>query len=229
MTTDMFPEFRALALAIAPELADSALTILEHQPGWDCPPGAVAYALRGPSLPIRDYLIASGQWRGEWGSFLIYVPPLPSREKALGTLLHELSHLLPPKPPIADTLGETDAEAAAFQSGLFAGMLALRDRPEEYQPWRGHDCRFIRRAIHLRHRAAALGVQVPLKALSIAGERYGLSDWGDYQLALNTEPLRLSGKSFAEIERTPPPPKFAELFAGDVARHTYRTLMEVEQ
>ena len=77
--------------------------------------------------------------------------------------------------------------------------------------------------------SALAGVDVSLKAINVAGSCYALSGWDEYQMRLATEPLRMSRVTFAEIQRTPPPPKFAELFAGDVARYTFERLMTPEE
>ena len=224
----LFDELHSLSLAIAPELADSGLLILEHQEGWLCPRGCTAYAQRGKSLSIRDYLMAADRWPGSWGSYVVFTSTIPDWKKAVGILLHELGHLLPAEPPIPDETEPPTEAQKGFQSGQIAGWLAA-SAGRDHVPWSGHDAIFIRRCLHLIHRAEALGVDVSLKDVNVAGSCYALSDWDAYQMRLATEPLRFRGKTFSEIDQTPPPPKFAELFASDVGRFTYSRLMEPKQ
>jgi hypothetical protein len=84
-------------------------------------------------------------------------------------------------------------------------------------PWRGHEWAFIRAALHLAHRAAALGVDLTPRDVFDA-ETYGLTPTGRYVAALGDEPDRLAGCDFATVARTPPPAAFGELWLADVRR-----------
>jgi hypothetical protein len=206
-------DLHALALQLAPELVAADLRIIEHQPHWPKPAVAVAYAIYGKHLPIRQYLASRGEWSGRWGSFIVSCEPL-----TIATLLHELAHVLPAREPLIDDGDEPTPEQVGFQSGqLKAWSVGYSDAP----PWRGHDLKFIRRAIHLHYRASQCGVNVSLNDFPVAGPCYGLSMPEEYRVELATEPQRMTKKSFAEIDAEPMPPRFAKLFANDAGRYCF--------
>lgn len=219
----MLDDLKTLALELAPELAHAGFRILEHQDGWLCPPRSAAYAIRGRHLDIRDYLRSIGEWKGTWGTYCVFLPPLPARQEAIAYLLHELGHALPAHPPIDD--GD---EPTRIQRDLQAGQMltwaaAGRNSPE---PWSGHGPQWIRRCIHLQFRAARLGININLTAANVAGESYGLTHPCEYSAALATEPLRLQSATFTRIDAEPVPTRFAALFAQDVGQWHYDQLTQ---
>jgi len=206
-------ELHAIALQVAPDAA-GALTLLEHQPDWPRQQHATAYAVAGRPLYIRDYLQSVGRWAGVWGSYIVFVvsPTVP-------TLLHELSHLLPIRQPVPDEMGVATIEQRQKYAIHMQEIVQLRDSRRS-EPWSGHDARWIRRCIHLAHRAG-----IPLEEMNVAGPSYGLSMPENYRVELGAEPSYLSHQTFAEIAATPMPPRFARLFANDVAEWHFQNLI----
>ncbi len=210
----MLDDLTQIALRLAPELSTAGFRVLEHQPNWLCHPRAAAYATYGRHFDIRDYLRSTGEWAGVWGSYVVIVPPLPDFSQACGLLVHELSHCLPARPTIVD-----DCEPSAVQRDVQTGQLMAwaATGSHSIEPWAGHGAEFIRRAVHLRHRAARLGIDIALADANVAGVNYGLSHPSEYETELATEPLRMMLKPFSEIDAEPIPPRFARLFCTDVA------------
>ncbi len=134
----------------------------------------------------------------------------------LATVLHELAHILE-RPPV-DRAGEDMDEAKLIFESLCVGHAVSRETPpdETAAPFQNHGLRFIRAALHLRHRAQAAGVLVTLSGCC-AGRRYGLSHLNLYRKALGDEPARLAGLAIRDILRTPYPKAFRRLWAADVA------------
>ena len=83
--------------------------------------------------------------------------------------------------------------------------------PDAATPWT------LRRVVHLHYRALWQGVVVPVHWLGCAGPVYGLSLVDRYIEALGAEPFAMRRQSFREIQETPAPQAFVELFANDVA------------
>lgn len=216
----MLDRLESLALELAPELSSTGLQLLWHQDEWPLPGGAMAYAIRGRILHLREYLRAAGRWNGAWGSFLIF-NHRGEWPEMVALLIHELAHQLPAQPPIMDDDLEPTAEQRAYQGVQLATWATMR---READPWTGHDARWIRRVLHLRHRAKRIGHDVPLISCNVAGAAYALSPASHYEIALATEPWYSAGKSFAEIDREPMLPQFRKLFATDVATYHYDRL-----
>ncbi|MCE9547386.1 MAG: hypothetical protein K8T25_18095 [Planctomycetia bacterium] len=213
-------ECHRLAAAVAPELP--TLYILGAPPdGMPAPSHSTAWATPQHVEPFtKAHLESRGAWRGPAPAIVLQLDRL-LREciDPLATFAHELTHCLPARP-----IAEPESSAAAVRNGqrysiLWAELPADRfaDGPE---PWHSdHGDRFIRIFIHVCHRAWEHDFKF-LAGGCAAGERYGLSHLLKYAAALDDEPQRLMGSTFAEIEATPVPQAFADLWAADVARYT---------
>jgi hypothetical protein len=223
----MIDELEKLALQLAPELAEAGFRILEHRPDWLAPPRAVAYAIRGRHLDIRNHLRSTGEWSGAWGSYVVFIPPLPKGSDEVAMLIHELAHTLPARPPIIDdgdqpTRIQRDLQAGQVMTWAHAGRNSV-------EPWSGHGARWIRRACHLKYRAARLGIDVDLTAANVAGSNYGLTHPTEYDTALATEPLRMATASFGDIDAEPMPIRFAAMFARDVGQWHFDQLTQEQR
>lgn len=225
----MLKDFHSLAHRIAPELSRGPFYAL-MQP--DCLPKmqeTSAYFLKGHCLALRSHLQQIGQWRG-WGPIIIFIDTPDVREQFLGTGLHELAHVLP-VPPVYYEDFEPIPELAQLQA-LMLAKLALKTAEQVLSdgvPWHDHDSRFIRRVLHLRHRLkVAANIEIPLPMLTAAGLRYQLSGLWRYSTALGNEPAQMLDRTFAEIEQTPPPAKFIDLFVNDVLAWTKSQLRKRE-
>jgi hypothetical protein len=213
LSESTFHELGMLAVKLAPELLGAPLHLLNHVDGWVKPDGALAYAFVGPPLGVRDELKRLGKWHGQWGAAIVFASEPESREELLGLFLHELAHVLPARPAIIDDEVEPTVEQRQYQQVQLAAWAA---RSATADPWAGHGPDWIRRAIHLRYRAQLLGVDVPLKAMNVAGPAYALSMPSNYEIELNHEPAMSTRKTFAEIDAMLMPPRFAKRFADDV-------------
>lgn len=207
-----------LAVRLAPELRDK-LAIL-HEPDWPAPPGCQAWTSLGRNLSIRDALVAAGQWTGEFLTTVVFVAA-PTVE----ILLHELGHCVPVLGPwsyIEPT--ETERAVQARQVSQWAAGTHYLD-PDRL-PWATHDARWIRRVLHLWHRAERLGVDVAPVGLRCAGPDYGLRhDVIGYRAALNAEPYQFYSAAFEDIERAPLPEMFVRTFAGDAQAYLIDSLL----
>jgi hypothetical protein len=207
-----------LAVRLAPELRDR-LAIL-HDPDWAAPPGCQAWTSLGRNLQLRDAMIAAGRWPGHFVPTIVFVgEPTPE------LLAHELGHALPAHKPLDDiepTAAEREAQAIQVRS--WAAGAHYRD-PDRL-PWTGHDARWIRRVLHLWHRAERLGVDVAPIRLRCAGIDYGLRhDVCDYRAALNVEPYTFYSRTFAHIDRAPLPEFFVRMFVDDARAYLIDTLI----
>lgn len=212
----MIEQFNKLATAIAPEWHGYVLMQPHELP---CPRDTSAYCILGRNIRLRDYLTARGEWRG-WLPCLVVVEETDDLETFLGLLLHELSHALP-------FFELEDIEPTAADRAMQDLVALCWEKVDPYEafaiePWLGHEWQFLRRCLHLIHRAALHGVTVPLPAVFDAG-RYGLSGLWHYRNALGDEPQRLLGADFSTIETAPAPEEFTALWVADVERwHKYQ-------
>lgn len=206
----MIHEFNHLATLIAPEWHGYTLM---QPPELPCPRDTSAYCILGRNIRMRDYLLARGKWRG-WLPSLVVVEETDDLETFLGLLLHELAHAL----PFVELEDIEPTAADRAMQDLVALCWQTFDPYEAFaiEPWLGHEWQFIRRCLHLIHRAGLVGAEIPLPAVFDAG-RYGLSGLWRYRNALGDEPQRMTEATFAEIEATPSPEEFTQLFAADVA------------
>lgn len=225
----------ALCRAVAPDVADGPLYVLldaELPAELRAADGPAGYTTRHLDLILRPTLERRGRWRGR-GPAMVVVPDAlaaglghltrPARRRGfipemLGTVLHELAHVLDLGPsrgpePSANFIRFA---ALALEAELH-GVTEPTNGPRSDVPWHRHEAAFIRTAVHLAYRARAQGVHMPPEDVFDATE-YGLSPTRRYAAALGDEPARLAGCDFATIRATPPPVAFAELWQADVQR-----------
>jgi hypothetical protein len=197
----------SLAFAIAPELRGELYLV--HRPSMPVSQCAAAFAMPRVPQSVRDELIAAGEWQGQ-GALIGFVDdPSP------GILIHELAHVLPRMEQRPDI--ELSAPARKLQTLNLSTEIAT-DGP----PWLhggDHGAAFIRRVLHLWHRAAQAGVSIALDDCCIAGVTYGLRHPIAYGIALGDEPERCQAMTFAEIEATDPPKRFTDLWSEETSAH----------
>ncbi|BBO34732.1 hypothetical protein [Lacipirellula parvula] len=208
----MFAELHQMAATIYPEANPN---IVAQPDAWPTPIHCSAYCVPTITATMREYLQSAGAWT-EPRPLIVMVDPTDDSAASRGIFIHELAHIpgdleQPAETPItADRRFRQDAEFA---------YLALTPIITDEPPWAGHDAAFIRRALHLHHRAVGHGWALGVRDLSIAGLRYGLSSAFDYWLAIGDEPLRCESMLLAEIEQLPPPADFASLWERDQAAY----------
>jgi hypothetical protein len=136
-------------------------------------------------------------------------------EELNGLFVHELAHVAKTAPTLLERVSpppvltaEQEREAAHKFVEACAGV--------QIPPWHGdHGDTFLRRAIHLMHRAVEAGYWLdPTDVYS----DYGVSPIYDYMAALGDEPERMMGWPMSRIEATAPPAAFCELWAADTTK-----------
>jgi hypothetical protein len=219
----MFDGLHNLALLIAPELAAAPFYVLAPPPGYPQLPHIRAFTHKDVDYKIRKALIKRGEWQGPGATIVLNMDLLSDRESIVGALIHETSHNTPATAPPEDH-EPTDEEFANQVEviGLWAAMPA--DAAVAAPLWHPfHDWKFIRRCLHLRHRAAKFGYDIPYPAIQASGWMYGTSGTWRYARALGDEPQRMIDATFEEIENASPPAAFVELWESDTsAWHTNR-------
>lgn len=224
----------ALCRTLAPDAATGPFYVVLRS---DLPPeyqggngGALALTSRHLDLMLRPTLERQRRWRGRGPAMLLDPAEIaalsaargrPARQRAFpavatGVVLHELAHII--------TAGqrdgaEPDPDLVQFGRLLLAADLTGKEPPtngpDAAVPWRGHEWPFIRTAMHLMHRADALGCAVtPVGVFDAA--TYGLSSSYLYLAALGDEPERLAGWPITKIGCVPPPFAFTRLWDADV-------------
>jgi len=199
--------------------------------------GALALTSRHLDLMLRPTLERQRRWRGRGPAILLDPAAIagdaghrvrPARRRvfpaiAIGLVLHELAHIIDFGPRQDETEPDPDLIKLA-QLSLAAdltGVEAPTNGPGATVPWRGHEWPFIRIALHLAHRAAAMGVAVT--ASDVFGARdYELSRTSEYVAALGDEPERLASRPITTINGVPPPDALVALWQADVSAWNLR-------
>lgn len=210
-------EMHTMASVIVVELPQ--LYIIRHQDDLPLHDSTRAYALNSrQSVILRERMTARGIWNGCRPSIVFGGIDNFSSDELRGIFIHELAHLTPVLPDVFPF--EPSAAVEQFSREMFTECE--RDTvPRTQEPWLqggNHGADFVRRALHLHFRAINAGWAMSYRVLNIAGARYGLSDAWRYSVALADEPHRMRGASFDEIESTPPPAAFSQVFESNKQR-----------
>ncbi len=173
-------------------------------------------------LVYRD--VIGRRWVGRGGCVVVndrmarrdgWSDPDGVRNWFLTVAAHELAHVLQrPEPfsPIGERVAPADLRDVAV------AMLSPLADPETSSrlPLReSHDATFVRLALHVAHRAAALGEDLCDTTLLSCG--FWLSPAKFYRAALGDELGRMAHLPFAEIRRAPLPAEFLREWETDAA------------
>jgi hypothetical protein len=134
-------------------------------------------------------------------------------ETVLGTIIHELAHILD-RPALFEDRPNIEPAKLKFESLVLADAITRPKPTVQVPPWYGHGASFIRIALHLRHRAWQHGVHLLANELC-GGSRYGLSPRTAYKGTLGDEPRRLAHLTFKQIAAIEPPAAFTNLWLED--------------
>lgn len=214
----LLAEAHELALATAPELRARPLYVIDAtQLGADAPcKDCYGFALPS-SIPLQVIDAVGPAWRGPGPVIALDLrlmeaaaPPGDFETAALSVLLHEVAHILPAAPV------STWSDFPEMRALHAEAIQAARDAPEPTpgSPDDCHDWRFIRRYLHLWHRAVAAGSPVGLRYGWL--NRLGVCGPTAYEPLLGPEVEAMAGRTFAEIELAPPPPELLRLWADDL-------------
>ncbi len=233
---DLAARAERLCRALAPDVAHGPFYVVlrpdlppEYQGGDD---GALALTSRHLDLMLRPTLERQRRWRGRGPAILIDPVAIateaahrvqPARRRvfpgvAMGLVLHELAHII--------DLGLRQDEVEPDPNMIVFGRLTLAadltgvepptNGPGATVPWRGHEWPFIRIALHLAHRAAAMEVAVTASDVFEARD-YELSRTPEYVAALGDERERLAGWPITTINNLSPPSALVALWQADVS------------
>jgi len=175
----------------------------------------LAWRGRGPCMVIND-LVLLDEARDDLETYF------------LATVLHELAHVLE-RPALYRERPDAEPARLMFEALLLAQVVAEPPSPEDARaslPHHGE--RFLRTALHLRHRAEAAGVCIG-PALVCPNRQYGLSHANVYRAALGAEPIRLADARIRDVLASPPPAEFSRLWADDLAHWLSHHVSEKEK
>lgn len=232
---DLAARAERLCRALAPDVAHGPFYVVlrpelppEYQGGDG---GALALTSRHLDLMLRPTLERQRRWRGRGPAILLDPVAIaadaghrvqPARRRvfpavAMGLVLHELAHII----DLGPRQDEAEPDPNLIQFGRLSlaadltGIETPTNGPGAAVPWRGHELPFVRIALHLAHRAAAMGVTVTANDVFEARD-YDLSPTQRYLAALGVEPALRASRSITNIYDVPPPAALLALWQADV-------------
>lgn len=222
-TDDLCRQGEELGAKLAPaELADVQVYVLPQSRlpldmGYDSV--CLGYTTGSLDLHLQD--VIGRDWRGRGACVVVndaklrQETPDSYETKFLGTVVHELAHVLErpspyrPRPDVdADKLRREAAEVVNIVSGP-------PTNDEEILPWFGHEARFIRIAMHLWYRAKQHDLYLFPDEIMVA-DWYALSPARCYARATEDEAKQTVTATFREICKLPLPEPFRRLWTSDV-------------
>ena len=230
-TDDLCRRGEQLGAMLAPaELADVPMYVVpQSRLPFDLGGDSVCHGFTTGSLDLHLQDVIGRDWRGRGACVVVNDVALHSEfadsydSKFLGTVVHELAHVLErpspyrPRPDIdADTLRREATEVAKVVSGP-------PTNDEELLPWFGHEARFIRIAMHLWYRAKQFDLYLFPDEIMVA-DWYALSPANWYAQATQAEAERMANATFREICSQKLPEPFRGLWTGDVLAWSEATL-----
>jgi len=151
----------------------------------------------------------------EWG-------PEHFRDGVLNTLLHELGHVLPPaKIPQDDFADLFDVPALREWQRQKWAEADARPAPVPGTADDPHDWQFIRRVCHLWARAKRAGWDIPSIGL-FGGSLWFVCQPAHWITALFRELVDMQDATFAQIQNSPPPDEFMQMWEGALQFHFHR-------
>ena len=196
---------------------------------------SVCDGFTSPSLDLYLRNDIGSSWRGRGPCMVINDLQFGDEELEdielvfFATVLHEFAHILE-RPRLFHERSDAEPTRLAFESIVLAAYV--QDPPIEGMPERpglqDHGERFIRAALHLRHRAEIAGVAIG-PTLVCRNRDYGLSHANAYPAALGDEPVRLADARIRDVLASPPPAEFSRLWADDLAHWLSHHVSEKEE
>lgn len=195
---------------------------------------AECFGFTSPSLDLYLRKDIGDSWRGRGACMAIndlrYTADLDAKDVELdffAIVLHELAHVLE-RSLLFEERKDVEPARLLFESIVVA--YYVQEPPPDVASkmlMHQHDDRFIRAALHLHHRADAVGMEAA-PWLVCPTRDHGLSHWRAYHEALGDEPSRMFEASLREILATPPPEAFSVLWAADQARLSHHPISPKE-
>lgn len=220
---------------VASDLADTPLYIVPlSRVGGVLGGPAECFGFTSPSLDLYLRNDIGDSWRGRGACMAIndlrYTADLDPKYVDLdffGIVLHELAHIVE-RPLLFHERQDVEPARLLFESIVMA--YYVQEPPPAVAselPLHHHDHRFIRAALHLRHRADAVGMEAA-PWLVCPTRDHGLSHWRAYNDALGDEPCLMFETSIRDVLAMPAPEEFSRLWADDLAHLSHHPISPKE-
>jgi hypothetical protein len=196
-----------------------------------------AFVYPGLIVELESQLRAAGRWRGDGFLAAFDFAAFPSPMQFVGCALHEFAHAVADAALAArciDGLGGRKRAAAILKQGRNSdGVLDITaaqpiDKHRRGQRHWHHNSRWIRLLAHCEYRAYKLGDWLG-QIWDCSPTVYGLSSATIYAAYLADEPEQMLGATLAEVRDTPPPDRFVEFAARDLAEADARDAEHAER
>jgi hypothetical protein len=210
-------DLTGLALAICPELANEPLYILAGPEDRRRSKNVSAATISGVlDFRTREELIKANQWKGP-GRVILFFGEF-EQAQARAVLVHEVGHAVENVVPEED-IEPTPAMKRWQEVSEYVAVRTPEKNCGMPRWFPTHNAMWLRRTLHLHHRAWAAGYEVPL-ANVVNSESYDLPPAWKFKAALECEFERFADKPFSVIEAEPAPEEFKELFRA--SQRSYR-------
>jgi hypothetical protein len=193
---------------------------------------SVCHAFTSPSLDLHLREAIGRDWRGRGACVVVNDEglrrdfPDSFETRFLGTIIHELAHILERPSPYRPR-PDADAKKLHSESLQIAAVVSGPPTPNEIEtPWYGHEARFIRIAVHLWHRSKTHHVILRPSEL-LTSEYYALSPARWYAIAIEAEARQMAGATFREICPRKSPDAFRRLWTKDVVNRYSRKVAKL--
>jgi hypothetical protein len=183
-------------------------------------PGALGATSRSLDVVLMPWLRSRGEWAGRKPAIFIddvAIKKLIEDENGdeqlhdqilAAVLTHEVGHIAESSPDLTEP---TEERCGSAMAALAFSLDAVVDGTVfSFSPFWSHGERFIRGAIHLAYRAAALGCAFPVEFLFF--EAYHLPSACEFQHALGREPQYLASVPIRDIHTFQPTGEFIRLW-----------------
>lgn len=204
------------------ELTDSPLYIIaQTQLPLLLGAETVCYGYTSPSLDMHLHHCLR-DWEGRGPVIVLgnrnIERDFPERtpNKMLGTVLHELAHILE-RPSLFKPRPYNQRYIRSEAIRIAEAVSQDEQGDGSTPPWTTHEARFMRIAYHLQYRAQRLGWDIEPNEV-YSPERFGMSRATQYAVALEKEAKTLLAASFRQICGLPAPPAFKAIYERDQHR-----------
>jgi len=161
------------------------------------------FALVGPALDIACREAIGPRWRGRGWCIL-----MDRLDDGIGTLVHELGHILDGTMPWRELGRFSPEEVAEFVGSRVREQFAGNPYPQQTAVQSGHGPEWHRAIIHLRYRAMLTGASIGWHEITT----HARCPMHELVRALGDEPHTCRHKTFADFMARPLPRRFRKLW-----------------